>query len=126
MERDEDLEDGEMEDREREDEGVANIYDEQSSAGGAVETSAAHPNPSFISPPLNPYNRLLVDVLMERDEDLEDGGWRMGRERMGGWQTFLMNRASPEALLKFLLLTPPLPSFFLLSRTPTKDYWLRF
>ena len=32
---------------------------------------AAHPTPSFIPPPLNPYNRLLADVLMERDEDME-------------------------------------------------------
>ncbi len=32
---------------------------------------AAHPTPSFIPPPFNPYNRLLADVLMERDEDTE-------------------------------------------------------
>ena len=32
---------------------------------------AAHPTPSFIPPPLNPYNRLFTKVLMERDEDLE-------------------------------------------------------
>jgi hypothetical protein len=32
---------------------------------------AAHPTPSFIPPPLNPYNRLLANVLMERDEDME-------------------------------------------------------
>ncbi len=32
---------------------------------------AAHPTPSFIPPPLNPYNRLLADVLMKRDEDME-------------------------------------------------------
>jgi hypothetical protein len=32
---------------------------------------AAHPTPSFIPPPLNPYNRLLADILMERDEDME-------------------------------------------------------
>ena len=113
MERDEDLEDGEMEDRERKDGGgVANIYDEQSSAGGAAEISAAHPIPSFIPPPLNPYNRLLAEVLMERDEDLEDGEMEdREREDGGGWQTFTMNRAAPEALLKFLLLTPSLPSF---------------
>ena len=40
MERDEDLEDGEMVDREMEDGGEgSNIYDEQSSAGGAAEIS---------------------------------------------------------------------------------------
>ncbi len=130
MERDEDLEDGEMEDREREDGGVANIYDEQSSAGGAAEISAAHPTPSFIPPPLNPYNRLFAEVLMERDEDLEDVEMEereMEEREMedGGGPTFMMNRAAPEALLKFLLLTPPLPSFLLLS-TPTTDCWLRF
>ena len=37
---------------------------------------------------------------------------------MGGGQTFMMNRAAPEALLKLLLLSPTLPSFLLLS-TPT-------
>jgi hypothetical protein len=85
MERDEDLEDGEMEDREREDGGgVASIYDEQSSAGGAAEISAAHPITSFIPPPrLHPYNRLLAEVLMERDEDLE-GGEMEDREREDG------------------------------------------
>jgi hypothetical protein len=65
---------------------------------------------------------------MERDEDLEYGEME-DREREdggGGWQTFMMNRAAPEALLKFLLLTPSLPSFLLLSRTPTTDCWLRF
>jgi hypothetical protein len=61
MERAEDLDDGEMEDREREDGGVANIYDEQRCAGGAAEISAAHPTPSFIPPPLNPYNRANYD-----------------------------------------------------------------
>jgi hypothetical protein len=125
MERAEDLEDGEMEDREREDGGVANIYDEQSCAGGAAEISAAHSTPSFVPPPLNPYNRLLDEVLMERDEDLEEGRWRIGRERMGGGPTLMMNRAAPEALQKFLLLISPLPSFLLLS-TPTTDCWLRF
>ncbi len=29
------------------------------------------PTPSFIPPPLNPYNRLLANILMERDEDME-------------------------------------------------------
>jgi len=33
---------------------------------------AAHPTPSFIPSPLNPYNRLLAEVLVEKDEDLED------------------------------------------------------
>jgi hypothetical protein len=61
-----------MEDREREDGGGSNINDEQSSAGGASEISAAHLTPSFIPPPLNPYNRLLAEVLMERDADLEE------------------------------------------------------
>jgi hypothetical protein len=32
---------------------------------------AAHPTPSFIPPPLNPYNRPMADVVMERDEDME-------------------------------------------------------
>jgi hypothetical protein len=72
VERDEDLEDAEMEDREMEDGGGSNIYDEQGSAGGSAEISAAqHTTPSFIPPPLSPYNRLLAEVLMERDEDLE-------------------------------------------------------
>ena len=44
----------------------SHIYNEHGSAGG-------QPTPSFIPPPLNPYNRLLVEVLMERGEDLEDG-----------------------------------------------------
>jgi len=38
------------------------------------------------------------------------GRWRIGRRRFFGVQTIMMNRAAPEALLKFLLLTPP-PSF---------------
>ena len=64
---------------------------------------------------------------MERDEDLEDGEMEDRETEDGGGQTFMMNRASSEALLKFLLLvTPPLPSFLLLSRTPTTDCWLRF
>ena len=63
MERDEDLEDGEMEDREREDGGgVANIYDEQSSAGGAAEISAAHPITSFIPPPVVPGAKMLKET----------------------------------------------------------------
>ena len=73
IEMDEDLEEAEMEDRETEDGGgVSNIYDEQGSAGGSAKISAAHPTPSFIPPPLSPYNRLLAEVLMERDEDLEE------------------------------------------------------
>jgi len=52
--------------------GGSNIYDEQGSARGSAEISAAHPTPSFLPPPLSPYNRLLSEVLMERDEDLED------------------------------------------------------
>ncbi len=32
---------------------------------------AAHPTPSFIPLPLNPYNRLLANFLTERDEDME-------------------------------------------------------
>jgi hypothetical protein len=86
MERDGDLEDGEMEDREREDGGgVANIYDEQSIAGGAAEISAAHPTPSFIPPPLkNPYNRLLAEVLMERDEDLKEAEMEERETEDGG------------------------------------------
>ena len=73
MERNEDLEDAEIEDRVTEDGGGgSNIYDEQGSAGGSDEISAAHPTPSFLPPPLSPYNRLLSEVLMERDEDLED------------------------------------------------------
>jgi hypothetical protein len=39
---------------------VANIYDEQSSAGGAAEISAAHPIPSFI-----PLNRGMFHAWME-------------------------------------------------------------
>ena len=46
--------------------GGSNIYDEQSSAGGAAEISA-HPTPFFIPPPLSPYDRLMAEVLMERD-----------------------------------------------------------
>ena len=82
---------------------------------------AAHPTPSFIPPPLNPYNRLLAEVLMERDDDLEDVEMEDRETKDGGGGTFMMNRAAPEALLKFLLLsTPPLPSFLLLS-APTTD-----
>ena len=86
MERDEDLEDGEMEDREREDGGGgANIYDEQNIAGGAAEISAAHPTPSFILPPLkNPYNRLLAEVLMEKDEDLNEAEMEERETEDGG------------------------------------------
>ena len=102
MERDEDLEDGEMEDREIEDRGGSNIYDEQSSAGGSAEISAAHPTPFFIPPPLSPYDRLMAEVLMERDEDLEEAEMEeRGTEDGGKGQTFTMNRAAPEALLKF-------------------------
>ena len=74
MERDDDLEDVEMEDRETKDGGGGDIYDEQGSAGGSTEISAAHRTPTFIPPPLSPYNsnRLLAEVLMERDEDLEE------------------------------------------------------
>jgi hypothetical protein len=57
---------------------------------------------------------------MERDEDLEDGEMEDRETEDGGGQTFMMNRAAPEALLKFLLLTPPLSSFLLLS-APTTD-----
>ena len=48
---------------------------------------AVHPTPSFIPPPLNPYNRLLTNVLMERDEDLEDAMMLEDRETedRGGW-----------------------------------------
>jgi hypothetical protein len=63
---------------------VANTYDEQSSAGGASEISAAHPTPSFIPPPLNPYNRLLAEVLMERDEDLEEAEMEERETEDGG------------------------------------------
>jgi hypothetical protein len=51
---------------------LSNIYDEQGSAGGSAKISAARPTPSFIPPPLSPYNRLLAEILMERDEDLEE------------------------------------------------------
>ena len=52
--------------------GGSNIYDEQGSAGGSAEISAAHPTPSFIPPPLSPYHILLANALMERDEDMEE------------------------------------------------------
>ena len=86
MERDEDPEDGdEMQERETEDGGGSNHYDEQSSARGAAEISAAHPTPSFIPPPLkNPYNRLLAEVLMERDEDLEEAEMEERETEDGG------------------------------------------
>jgi hypothetical protein len=57
---------------------------------------------------------------MERDEDLEDGEMEDRETEDGGGQTFMMNRAAPEALLKFHLLTPPLSSFLPLS-APTTD-----
>ena len=62
---------------------------------------AAHPTPSFIPSPLNPYNRLLAEVLTERDEDLEEAEMEDRETEDGGGQTFMMNRAAPEALLKF-------------------------
>jgi len=54
--------------------GGGDIYDEQGSARGSAEISAAHPTRTFIPPPLSPYNsnRLLAEVPMERDEDLEE------------------------------------------------------
>jgi hypothetical protein len=110
MERDEDLEDGEMEDREREDGGVANTYDEQSSAGGASEISAAHPTPSFIPPPLNPYNRLLTEVLMERDEDLE-GGEMEDREREDGGVANISDEQSIAEGTAEISAAHPTPSF---------------
>jgi len=74
-----------MEDGEREDGGVANIFDEQSIAGGAAEISAAHPTPSFILPPLkNPYKRLLAEVLMEKDEDLNEAEMEERETEDGG------------------------------------------
>jgi hypothetical protein len=76
---------------------------------------ATHLAPSFIPPPLNPYSRLLAEVLMERDEDLEDVEMEDREKEEGGG-------VKQEALLKFLLLNPPLPSFLLLS-TPTADCW---
>jgi hypothetical protein len=57
---------------------------------------------------------------MERDEDLEDGEMEDRETEDGGGETFMMNRAAPEALLKFHLLTPPLSSFLPLS-APTTD-----
>ena len=111
MERDEDLEDGEMEDREREDGGVANIYDEQSSAGGASEISAAHPTPSFIPPPLNPYNRLLVEVLMERDEDLEDGEMEDGEREDGGVANIYDEQSIAGGAAEISAARHPTPSF---------------
>jgi len=79
----------------------SNIYDEQGSVGGSAEISVAHPTPSFIPPPLSPYNRLLAEVLMERDEDLEKAEMEDRETVDEGGQTFMMNRAAPEALLKF-------------------------
>ena len=45
---------------------------------------AAHPTPSFIPPPLNPYNRLMAEVLMERDEVLEDAEMEDSEMEDGG------------------------------------------
>jgi len=46
---------------------------------------AAHPTPpSFIPSPLNPYNRLLAEVLMERDDDLEDAEMEDRETKDGG------------------------------------------
>ena len=65
--------------------GGSNIYDEQGSAGGSAEISAAHPTPSFnIPPPLSPYNRLLAKVLMERDEDLGEAEMEDRETKDGG------------------------------------------
>jgi len=58
----------------------SNIYDEQGSARGSAEISVAHPT----------LYEDLEEVEME-DRETEDGGG----------QTFMMNRAAPEALLKF-------------------------
>jgi hypothetical protein len=73
IERDDDLEDADMKDWETKNGGGGN-YDEQGSAGGSAGISAAHPTPSFIPPPLSPYNSniMLAEVLMERNEDLEE------------------------------------------------------
>ena len=50
---------------------------------------AAHPTPSFIPPPLNPYNRLLADVLMERDEDMEKAEMEDGKTEDRGVESKL-------------------------------------
>ena len=64
---------------------------------------------------------------MERDDDLEDVEMEDRETKDGGGGTFMMNRAAPEALLKFLLLTPPIPSFLLLSApTIATECWLKF
>jgi hypothetical protein len=60
----------------------------------------------------------LAEVLIERDDDLEDAEMK-DRETKNGGGAIMMNRAAPEALLEFLLLTPPLPSFLLLSAPTT-------
>ena len=57
MERTEDLDDGEMEDREREDGGVANIYDEQRCAGGATEILCCSPHPFLHSSSSQPLQQ---------------------------------------------------------------------
>jgi hypothetical protein len=83
------------------------------------------PPPSFIPPPLNPYNRVLAEVLMERDEDLEDGEMEDRETEDGGGSNHYDEQSRAGGAAEISAAHPPLPSFTLLS-TPTTECWVRF